>query len=103
MCVWPCVVTTQGEEQGEGQYSCSFCVVYRETANIPLIALGLKETKEVDFSAPFKVQKNMLFSFPSRYSKMCFIISHDISISSEALEKRDTPWKNGLKQFLTVI
>lgn len=30
---------------------------YRETANIPLIALGLKETKEVDFSTPFKVQK----------------------------------------------
>lgn len=26
----------------------------QETANIPLIALGLKETKEVDFSAPFK-------------------------------------------------
>ncbi|XP_053720951.1 rhophilin-2 isoform X1 [Synchiropus splendidus] len=25
-----------------------------ETANIPLIALGLKETKEVDFSTPFK-------------------------------------------------
>ncbi|XP_014839221.1 PREDICTED: rhophilin-2 isoform X2 [Poecilia mexicana] len=25
-----------------------------ETTNIPLIALGLKETKEVDFSAPFK-------------------------------------------------
>ncbi|KAM9408835.1 rhophilin-2 isoform 1-T1 [Pholidichthys leucotaenia] len=25
-----------------------------ETANIPLIALGLKETKEVDYSAPFK-------------------------------------------------
>lgn len=26
----------------------------QETANIPLIALGLKETKEVDFSTPFK-------------------------------------------------
>ncbi|KAM4743658.1 rhophilin-2 isoform 2-T2 [Anableps anableps] len=26
----------------------------QETANIPLIALGLKETKEADFSAPFK-------------------------------------------------
>ncbi|XP_038126924.1 rhophilin-2 isoform X1 [Cyprinodon tularosa] len=26
----------------------------QETAHIPLIALGLKETKEVDFSAPFK-------------------------------------------------
>ncbi|XP_047219271.1 rhophilin-2 isoform X1 [Girardinichthys multiradiatus] len=26
----------------------------QETTNIPLIALGLKETKEVDFSAPFK-------------------------------------------------
>ncbi|XP_011492354.1 rhophilin-2 isoform X1 [Oryzias latipes] len=26
----------------------------QETVNIPLIALGLKETKEVDFSAPFK-------------------------------------------------
>lgn len=26
----------------------------QDTANIPLIALGLKETKEVDFSAPFK-------------------------------------------------
>uniref|UniRef100_A0A4W6G3B8 Rhophilin, Rho GTPase binding protein 2 n=1 Tax=Lates calcarifer TaxID=8187 RepID=A0A4W6G3B8_LATCA len=26
----------------------------KETANIPLIALGLKETKEVDFSTPFK-------------------------------------------------
>ncbi|KAM9861012.1 rhophilin-2 isoform 2-T2 [Aulostomus maculatus] len=26
----------------------------QETANIPLIALGLKETKEVDFSSPFK-------------------------------------------------
>uniref|UniRef100_A0A1A8HXF7 Rhophilin, Rho GTPase binding protein 2 n=1 Tax=Nothobranchius kuhntae TaxID=321403 RepID=A0A1A8HXF7_NOTKU len=25
-----------------------------ETANIPLIALGLKETKEIDFSSPFK-------------------------------------------------
>lgn len=35
---------------------------YRETDNIPLIALGLKETKEVDFSTPFKVQQ---FSFCS--------------------------------------
>uniref|UniRef100_A0A8D3E8P7 Rhophilin, Rho GTPase binding protein 2 n=1 Tax=Scophthalmus maximus TaxID=52904 RepID=A0A8D3E8P7_SCOMX len=26
----------------------------QETANIPLIALGLKETKEIDFSTPFK-------------------------------------------------
>ncbi|KAK2853474.1 hypothetical protein Q5P01_006135 [Channa striata] len=26
----------------------------QETANIPLVALGLKETKEVDFSTPFK-------------------------------------------------
>lgn len=32
------------------------CCVCRETANIPLIALGLKETKDVDFSTPFKVQ-----------------------------------------------
>lgn len=34
----------------------SFRCGCRETANIPLIALGLKETKEVDFSTPFKVQ-----------------------------------------------
>lgn len=33
---------------------------HRETANIPLIALGLKETKEVDFSTLFKVQKQQL-------------------------------------------
>uniref|UniRef100_A0A3Q1CZW2 Rhophilin, Rho GTPase binding protein 2 n=1 Tax=Amphiprion ocellaris TaxID=80972 RepID=A0A3Q1CZW2_AMPOC len=32
----------------------------QETANIPLIALGLKETKEVDFSTPFKVKKKQL-------------------------------------------
>lgn len=38
----------------------SFCFAYRETANIPLIALGLKETKEVDFSTLFKVQKQQL-------------------------------------------
>lgn len=38
-----------------------FVLAYRETDNIPLIALGLKETKEVDFSTPFKVQ----FSFSS--------------------------------------
>lgn len=39
----------------------SSCFVYRETANIPLIALGLKETKEVDFSTPFKVHKQQWF------------------------------------------
>lgn len=36
------------------------CLVYlscdREMANIPLIPLGLKETKEVDFSVAFKVK-----------------------------------------------
>lgn len=41
----------------------SFCFACRETANIPLIALGLKETKEVDFSSPFKVQKQQRQTF----------------------------------------
>lgn len=36
-----------------------FVLAYRETDNIPLIALGLKETKEVDFSTPFKVQTTL--------------------------------------------
>lgn len=65
--------------------------MYRETANIPLIALGLKETKEVDFSTPFKVQKKTAtFSpFPSCYSKICINTFQDISISIEALEERE--------------
>ena len=33
------------------------CVfVFRESASIPLIPLGLKETKDVDYSVPFKVK-----------------------------------------------
>lgn len=49
-------------------------LVFRETANIPLIALGLKETKEIDFSTPFKVQKKNHGSaslFPPHNSNMC--------------------------------
>lgn len=41
---------------------------YRDSAIIPLIPLGLKETKDVDFSVPFKV---VLFLFYKKID-VCF-------------------------------
>lgn len=45
-------------------YFCCFRFANRETANIPLIALGLKETKEVDYSTLFKVQTQQQHTLP---------------------------------------
>lgn len=50
---------------------------YRETASIPLIPLGLKETKDVDFSIPLKVgffhsvKTNVFLSYQA-YSQVAF-------------------------------
>ena len=46
--------------------------VSRETANIPLIALGLKETKDVDFSTFFKVHKQQLQIYEYKSLKFRF-------------------------------
>lgn len=50
-------------------FCCSYVLdlfsFYRSSAIIPLIPLGLKETKDVDFSVPFKVCFFFVcFSFP---------------------------------------
>lgn len=52
-------------------YLCFFHFANRETANIPLIALGLKETKEVDYSTLFKVQTQQLhIPSPSQHASI---------------------------------
>lgn len=54
-------------------------LLYRETAHIPLIALGLKETKEVDFSAPFKVKKNTTLVLNTQIFVFTFVMVHYIA------------------------
>lgn len=43
----------QSGEDGDVHIPC--CAPHRETFTIPLIPLGLKETKDVDFSVVLKV------------------------------------------------
>lgn len=50
-------------------FFCHFVFFCSETANIPLIALGLKETKEVDFSTPFKVHRKKCLVH--KYNSVC--------------------------------
>lgn len=64
------------KEDWSGHDGCVLCC--RETANIPLIALGLKETKEINFSTPFKVRL---------YSPIALLLGEKMCVNSFYVHK----------------